>query len=93
MDRREFLVGSAVAAPAIVRAGLIMPVKSALVPSYELGFIGTCILVGSLTVSRSLPTAANFFSRIERVNRPSRDWSLVLLMPTTTFGDLPGAIA
>jgi hypothetical protein len=40
MDRREFLVGSAVAAPAIVRAGLIMPVKSALVPSYRVVEIG-----------------------------------------------------
>ena len=36
---------------------------------------------------------AKFLSRIERANRPRRDWSLVLLMPTTTFAELPGAIA
>ena len=33
-----------------------------------------------------------FFSRIERANRPRRDWSLVLVVPTTTFAELPGAI-
>jgi hypothetical protein len=39
MNRREF-VGSAVAAPAIVRPGLIMPIKAALVPEYRLVEMG-----------------------------------------------------
>jgi hypothetical protein len=40
MNRREFLVGSAVAAPAIVRPGLVMPIKSLLVPRYRLVEMG-----------------------------------------------------
>jgi hypothetical protein len=32
-------------------------------------------------------------NRIEHASRPRTDWSLVLLMPTTMFPDLPGAAA